>query len=285
MSIPDSSRAHLIFAFRRVLRPLVKILLRAGVRLDEFIEVVKGVYVECAIRDDVIQIKPLTRARVGLATGVPRRDVDKFVDHPELLASPGPTNIAILAAIINRWHTDAAYLGPYGVPLELGIERNRARSFTELVEQIDKNADPQALLEELLLAQVVAKSGDKHVKVLTRTYVMPEPLSPKVLEYFGSALTNLAGTLEHNMDPKNAVKRLERSVFPDGGLPASFLEEYAAYVRARAQELIANVEDWLSTQAERYEQSREKRIETGLHFFQYVIREPDERTLQEIVDQ
>jgi hypothetical protein len=184
MSIPDSSRAHLIFAFRRVLRPLVKILLRSGVRLDEFIEVVKGVYVESGIRDDVIPIKPLTRARVALATGVPRRDVDKFVDNPDLLASPGPTNIAALAAIINRWHTDAAYLGPYGVPLELIIEKSRGRSFTELVQQIDEDLDPHELLEELLLAQVIAKSGDKHVKVLTRTYVMPEPLSPKMLEYF-----------------------------------------------------------------------------------------------------
>jgi hypothetical protein len=87
------------------------------------------------------------------------------------------------------------------------------------------------------------------------------------------------------MDARNTIKRLERSVFPDGGLPASFLAEYESYVRGRAQELIANVEDWLSTQAERYENSPEKRIETGLNFFQYVRREADERSLEQIVDQ
>ena len=39
----DTARAHLIHAFRKVLRPLVKILIRAGVRYDEFSEVIKGV--------------------------------------------------------------------------------------------------------------------------------------------------------------------------------------------------------------------------------------------------
>jgi hypothetical protein len=32
----DSARAHLIFSFRKVLRPLIKILIRAGVTYDEF---------------------------------------------------------------------------------------------------------------------------------------------------------------------------------------------------------------------------------------------------------
>jgi hypothetical protein len=57
----DTARAHLIHAFRKVLRPLVKILVRAGVRHDEFVEVIKGVYVESAVRDGTGQAGPLTR--------------------------------------------------------------------------------------------------------------------------------------------------------------------------------------------------------------------------------
>ena len=51
----DEARSHLFHAFRKVLRPLVKILIRAGVRHDEFAEVIKGVYVESAIRDGIAE--------------------------------------------------------------------------------------------------------------------------------------------------------------------------------------------------------------------------------------
>ena len=47
----NSSRDQLLYAFRRVLRPLIRILVRSGVRYDEFLELVRGVYVEAAVRD------------------------------------------------------------------------------------------------------------------------------------------------------------------------------------------------------------------------------------------
>ena len=80
---------------------------------------------------------------------------------------------------------------------------------------------------------MIAKSGDTHVKVLSRTYVMPEPLSPAMLEHFGGAMTNLASTLNFNMTPAQKAKRLERSVFPDDGLPEELLDEFDAF-RSRA---------------------------------------------------
>ena len=68
----DSARAHLIFSFRKVLRPLIKILIRAGVTYDEFREVIKGAYVETAVRDGIGMARPdVTRARVATYTGVP----------------------------------------------------------------------------------------------------------------------------------------------------------------------------------------------------------------------
>ncbi|MFM1886690.1 MAG: hypothetical protein RL026_1847, partial [Pseudomonadota bacterium] len=115
----DNVRAHLIHAFRKVLRPLVKILVRAGVRYDEFIEVIKGVYVESAIRDGVGHDGPLTRARVAIMTGVPRRDVDRYIDDETLLAAPPPTRASIITEVLHLWNTDPQYLGPYGLPMEI----------------------------------------------------------------------------------------------------------------------------------------------------------------------
>ena len=47
----NKSRDQLLYAFRRVLRPLIRILVRSGVRYDEFLELVRGVFVETAVRD------------------------------------------------------------------------------------------------------------------------------------------------------------------------------------------------------------------------------------------
>ena len=142
----ENAREHLVFAFRRVLRPLVKILLRAGVRFDEFAEIIKAVYIESAIQDDIVHIKPVTRARVALATGVTRNDVDQIVEDPSLLKTPRATNVPMLAAILNKWHSDANYLGPYGMPLELAIDQPGAMSFRGLSESLDPKVDWLSLI-------------------------------------------------------------------------------------------------------------------------------------------
>src|SRR4051812_31175485 len=81
--MPNAFREHLMFAFRKVLRPLMRILIRAGVRYEEFVELVGGVYVEAAALDGLgaPHGKPPSRARISIATGVPRREVDHVFDN------------------------------------------------------------------------------------------------------------------------------------------------------------------------------------------------------------
>src|SRR5262245_45541752 len=133
----DSSRQPLMYAFRRVLRPLIRILVRSGVRYDEFLELVRGVYVESAIRDGIVETERPTRAKISLSTGVLRRDVDRFIDNDGALPAAPKTLTATLDKVLNKWHTNPQYVGPYGIPLELEIRANRSRSFTELLLSVD----------------------------------------------------------------------------------------------------------------------------------------------------
>jgi len=97
-----------------------------------------------------------------------------------------------------------------------------------------------------------------------------------MLEHFGSAMTNLASTLNFNMTPAQKTKLLERSVFPDDGLPEELRAEFEQFVRERAQELISDVDDWLAAAARRPIKNPEQRTNTGVSVFQYV-RPPDQR--------
>jgi len=266
----ETYRAQLVHTLRSVLRPLARILFRAGVRFDEFVELLRGIYVEITIRDALDTGQKISTGRISILSGVSKRDVDRLISTDDWLRIPKPTDAAALAAVLHRWHTDSAFLGPYGVPLELPLTGQGGRNFTDLVAGSPIAINATNAFEQLLAAKMIAKSGDTHVKVMSRSYVMPEPLSAEMLEHFGSAMTNLASTLNFNMTPSQTSKRLERSVFPDDGLPDELREEFDQFVRDRAQELISDVDDWLAAAARRPIQNPTKRTNTGVSVFQYV---------------
>jgi hypothetical protein len=144
------------------------------------------------------------------------------------------------------------------------------RNFTDLVNGSPLRIDPASAYEQLLAAKMMVKSGETHVKVLSRTYVAPEPMSAEMLEHFGTSVRNLAATLEHNLTPGQKEKRIERTVFPDGGLPDELIDEYNAFVRERAQQLISDIDDWLAAAARRPISESAQRTNLGVSVFQYV---------------
>jgi hypothetical protein len=246
MEMLKTSRDQLLYAFRRVLRPLIRILVRSGVRYDEFLELVRGVYVETAVRDGLGDgVKP-TRAKVSISTGVPRRDVDRFIDNDGALPEAPRTLTATLSKILNRWHTDPQFVGPYGIPLELEVRSQKSRSFHELVSGVDLHANVHDVLDELIRLRTVVWSGDTHVRTVSRAFIPVEEMSPAQLEFFGNALTRLANTLQFNMDRLNAEKRLERSVISDRGLPSSVVPVFQKHVREKVTELLIELDNWLS---------------------------------------
>jgi hypothetical protein len=268
----DSYRARLVHTLRKVLRPLVQILFRAGVRFDEFVELLRGIYAEITIRDAIDNGQTVSTGRISILSGVARRDIERLIASDEWLKVPKPTDAAALAAVLHRWHTDSTFLGPYGVPLELPIIGQGGRNFTDLVAGCPIEIDAKYAFEQLLAARMITRSGDTHVKVLTRTYVMPEPMSSAMLEHFGSAMTNLASTLNFNMTPDQSSKRLEQIVFPDDGLPEELMPEFDAFVRERAKALISDVDDWLAAAARRSIKNPSQRVSTGVHIFHFVAK-------------
>ncbi len=283
-TMTSEARAHLLLAFRRILRPLVKILIRAGVRFDEFSETVKGVYIESAVRDGLGALGKGTRARIAFVTGVSRRDVDRYIDDPSLLAAPRQPLARVLTEVIHLWHTDPMFQGPYGLPLELDFARSRDRSFTALARKVDAECDPAILVDELLHARVVVGSRNRFLKVVSRTYVVPMAMSAPMLEHFGNALSDLANTISHNSEVEPPKKRLERSVFPDRGLPASLVPSFEQMIRSLVQQLITDVDNWVADNMKDYQPAgKDEPVDTGMTIFQYVRSEKKQPPLRALL--
>jgi hypothetical protein len=280
--MPNNSRDQLLYAFRRVLRPLMRILVRSGVRYDEFLELIRGVYVETAVRDGLGDGAKPSRAKISISTGVPRRDVDRFIDNDGALPMPPKTLTDTLSEILNKWHTDPLFVGPYGIPLELEVRSQKSRSFSELVNAVDARVSANDVLEELIRLRTVVWSGDTHVRTVSRAFIPIEEMSPAQLEFFGNALTRLANTLQFNMDRQNSSKRLERSVISDRGLPSEVVPIFEKHVRERVSELLIDLDNWLSPYSAQVRPGVEFE-KVGLAVFQFVDQVADSTPLREKV--
>lgn len=277
------SGKQLLYALRRVLRPIIRILIRAGIRFDEFAELARGVYVESAIRDGLDHASKLTRARISVFTGVTRQQVNYYIDNDGALPSASPTLAGVLVEVLQKWHTDPQYVGPYGIPLELEFELPSGRSFRSLVAMVDPTVSPGIALEELLRVGSVTYSGEKHFRAVSRYFMMPEPMSPQQVEYFGNTLTRLAQTLEFNMNPHYSEKRLERFVVADRGLPAEVLPQFVSYARDRTSEFLLDLDDWLTPYSSADETDSSSRVATGLNVFLYADPPTEEQSLASLV--
>ena len=276
------ARKQLLYALRRVLRPIVRLLVRAGVRFDEFADLARGVYVESAIRDGANHFGTPTRERIAVLAGVTRHQVDYYIDNEGALPSADPTMAAVLLEVLQKWHTDPQYVGPYGIPLELEFEAPIGRNVRNLVSMVDSRANPGLILEELIRVGSVVYSGEKHFRAVSRAFMMPESMSPQQIEYFGNALTRLATTLEHNMNPRNTEKRLERFVVADRGLPVEAISAFEEYARAKTADFLVDLDNWLIPYSSADSASLE-RLSTGLNVFLYVEPPKNEDPLRSLM--
>lgn len=280
--LSSDARKQLLYAVRRVLAPVVRLLIRIGISYQEFADLARGVYIESVIRDRKGPAFIPARDRVALMTGLTHQQIDYYLEN-EVLPTVGPTlALVIIPEVLHRWHTDSQYIGPYGIPIELEFDSPPDRSFKSLVAQVDPAASAGLVLEELLQAGCVVHSGEKHFRAIARWFVLPDALTAQRLDYFGRTLTHLARTMEYNLDPANAdKKRLERFVFADKGLRLELLPSFEAYARSRTTQFLADIDDWIAHSGAKSRPGT--RVEAGVNVFLYAEPPPDVRAVSDLV--
>ena len=111
--MPTIIQKHLLHSFRRVLKPFVKLLVRAGVQYGEFAEIVKSVYVDAAARAGLENSTRPSPARIAMSTGIPLRDVDRIIDNEDSRSHTTPSIGGVMGEVLKTWFTDPRYIGPY----------------------------------------------------------------------------------------------------------------------------------------------------------------------------
>ena len=277
------SRRDFLQALRRILRPIVRLMIRSGIRYDEFVDVARGAYVESAIRDVDKDAPRPTRDQVARTTGIQRDRVDHYIESNVPLPSGDRISARVETEVLHRWYTEPRYLGPTGTPLELEFDAPDGISFKELVAQTDPQADVGLILEQLLRTKSVARSEDNHIRALSRYFIWPDEGQARI-KCLGTSLAHMIETLEYNISScVTESKRLERTVSADRGISDRLLIPFQEFALERTEQFLIDLDDWLGQRVGQTTDQIDQRVEIGVNVFLYVEQPPDLSALAALV--
>lgn len=281
----DSVKQALLAAFRVLMGPLVRILLRQGISYAEFSEVAKAVYVEVALKDFKVSGRKATRTRIAVMTGLTRKEVKRVIDEAVKERFELKTSFNRLGRVLVGWHTDADFTGPYGMPLELEYETGNPNepTFSVLVKRHSGDMSPRSILDELVRVGAIRETEIGWFRVMRREYI-PEAQGTHTFERTGVVVRNFVNTVEFNMTKLAPGKgRFERHVTADDGIRREDLPKFDHYLRERCQVLLEEIDNWLAGLPKPDPKKGDDVIHTGIGIYHYMSHEDDERSFKNLL--
>lgn len=270
-------KKDLLTAFRSLMSPLVRILLRNGVAFPEFVNVIREVYVSACAKELAREGRVGSLARVSIMTGLARREVADIASGRSSARHEVSSNANRAAKLLEAWHTDPEYLAPYGFPRDLSISPyDAAGSFQSLV---DKHVGPGAaasMLEELVrVGAARVLDGGQFIRVLKRTYI-PTGMTPELVQIFTQSVRRYVETVDHNLSQRDSSKRrFDRLVYPDEGLREEDVPVFQQQVREYLETVIADIDAKSATfpRPDTFAGDKPTYVGVGLYFYREPIEE------------
>lgn len=238
---PQAPR-FLLAAVRRVMTPVVRLLLHFGITFPVFAELVKRVYVQVADNEFALPGREQTASRLALLTGIHRQDINRLREtlqaDADVPIEKGSAAAALSPRLLMAWTQDPRFLDAAGEPALL--HRSSAQgepSFEALLQTVSKDIRPRAVLDEWLRLGIVAVTPDGLLKLDSKVFVPSDSLPGKTEvmanilgDHLSAAVHNLSGTGAPFFDRRVRVEGLTpeamaalRSLVKERG--AQFLQE------------------------------------------------------------
>lgn len=210
---PGGAQVKLISAVRRILRPLVRLLLSQGLTYQWLSDVLKEIYVEVANTDFNLGGRRQTDSRVSLLTGVHRKDVRRLREMPpnQAAVDEAPPAVSLGAQLVARWASDARYLGEEDRPRPLPRLASQGElSFESLVAEVSKDIRARPVLDEWLRLGVARVDEEDRVHLNVDAFVPEKGFEEKVFYLGANVHDHMAAAVDNVSGRKPAW--MERSV-------------------------------------------------------------------------
>lgn len=263
----------------RLLRPLVRLMILAGVPFPRLADLLRQLYVDVAARDLLTEPKARTDSRISLLTGVHRKELRRLrsLSPAELEV---PAGVALGNEVVGRWLGGAPWIDDEGHPNPLPRTAPPGLpSFDLLVESVTKDMRPRTILEAWLSQGLVSLRPDGFI-VLDEEAFLPKPGQAEQLFYFARNLHDHIAAAVANIIAVDTAPYFDRSVHYDGLSPEA-ATRLQAFSRTAAQRLLVQINREAlrlvdrDTAAGRVTPGRAtERVNVGI----YMLAEPDRPT-------
>jgi hypothetical protein len=270
--------------FASLVRPFTRVAFEYGISASEIAGVVRRTYIQALEARLLDQKRATTDARLAVVAGLTKSEVTALREATRAGAPHSLRATVSLDQVTNLltvWHTHSGFSGAYGLALELDLASTPGsprRSFRELVAAACPGADEEALLDELVAAGSVEVIDSITIRCLSRAYV-PKGADVKRIERMGRFLAVIGANFVHNllrMSPEPIY--FERTVVSDELLSESGRDQFLVLAGERGQELLTELDTFLTRLAPSERSDSGKRYGVGIYFFE---DEPTEKTAEQ----
>jgi len=263
-----------------LLKPLVRILLRAGIGFANFAEWAKFAYVEVAEEDFTLDNRNQSTSRIAILTGLHRKEVARIrnglkQEIPAFTAQPANRG----ERVVHAWLKEPGYTDETGAAKVIPLT-GQGLSFEKIAQKASGDIHTTTVLDELLRINAVKIVDGNHLQLNTQAYI-PEAHSNEQLDIFGQSVNDLISTLDHNINPESPKLRLQRTVSYHHLSPA-VLDDFQQFSRHESEKLLLTLNDWLATHDLTPEEQKSAEIQyrAGIGIYYFAERNLDKQVLE-----
>lgn len=146
-------RDAVLASIAMMLRPVLRLCVRHGTKLNELIEIIKTGLIKAAAEELGRLGERISESRLSAMTGVHRRDVHRLRGGHEN-TMPGQS---IVSKVLGQWQQHPKFITQSGVPKVLSVQ-GAGSEFFELVRSISADLNPYTILYELERMKVIERT-------------------------------------------------------------------------------------------------------------------------------
>jgi hypothetical protein len=246
-------------ALRRIMRPLLRICLRAGVSVAQL----RAELDHAAVREAEAYLlenkKKPTYSNISIITGIQRRLVASLLNAND--ADSAPRSIGAMhraVRVLNGWHEDPGWMTRLGTPATLEV-RGEGRTFETLTHKYAGGVSPTAILDRLVetnTVRVMARDQQgrpSRVRPLQPT-IAPDVNETRLLDEFGIVYGEALEMFDANLRCASPAERMRPYT-----VTATVVEPSVRAIRRQLKERGEFVESVVDQALSRYDVSGDAR--------------------------
>ena len=247
-----------------ILKPVIRYCLRHSIKLQDFVEIAKALYVESANDELQREGSEISISRLSIMTGVHRKDVPRLQSNER---TEQPFGADLSARVLGHWQTSRRFLTKNGKPKVLQIEGAESE-FSALVQSVSREMNPYTVLFELERAGMVDRTTHG-LRLKARSFITADNLD-EGLHFLQTDSEDLIQAVEENLFSQQQIRNLHIKTEYDN-IGETDLDSIRSWLLAQGEAFHAKARRFLATFdrdvnpkiSKRKEPSRRVRIALG----------------------